>query len=82
MPRRVPSKDQIAEFRKTMNEMTTARLEMFGANAAKYAEVLGTFRDALEKSGFSREEAMQILLKAAELPGRRPIFAGQRGHWK
>lgn len=82
MPRKIPSKEQLAEFTKTMNEMTTARLEMFGANAAKYAEVLGSFRAALEKSGFSSEESMQIILKVAEQPDRRPILAGQHGHWK
>ena len=65
-----------------MNEMMTARLEMFAANAPKYAKALGTFRDALVKSGFSAEESMQIVLKVVELPGGRPGFPGRfHRHW-
>lgn len=60
-----------------------ARLEMFGANAPKYAEVLGTFRAALVKSGFSEEESMQIVLKVLEQPARRPMLMGAfGGHWR
>ena len=79
MPRKVPSKDKLEEFRKTMDEMEAARLERFGANAPKYAEVLGAFRAALQKSGFSADESMQIVLKVLEQPGRRPMFWGRRG---
>lgn len=83
MPRKIPSKEDFVEFRKTMNEMATARLDFFGANVAKYAEVLGAFRAALKKSGFSEEESMQIVLKVIEQPGRRPMFAGgYGGHWR
>ena len=65
-----------------MNDMLKARLEMFADNAARYAEVLGAFRAALEKSGFDKEEAMQIVLKVAEQPSGRPMFPGGRfGHW-
>jgi hypothetical protein len=76
---RPPSDEERAHFMQMMNEMTKARLEMFGSNAAKYAEVLGTFRAALQKSGFSAEESMQIVLKVAEQPGGRPFFG--RGRW-
>ncbi len=66
-----------------MNDMVKARLEMFAVNAARYAEVLGEFRAALEKSGFEKAEAMQIVLKVAEQPGPRPMFAGGHfGHWQ
>ena len=79
---KVPSEEERAEFRKRMNEMIAARMEMFAANAGRYAEVLGAFRAALQKSGFSAEESMQIVLKVAEQPGRRPMFAGgYGGHW-
>jgi hypothetical protein len=77
-----PSKEDSGEFREAMNEMVAAGLDTFAANAAKYAEALGAFRAALEKSGFSPEESMQIVLKVAEQPGRRPMFAGGfGGHW-
>ena len=80
--RRIPSEQERAEFRKRMNEMIAARMEMFATNAGRYAEVLGEFRAALQKSGFSAEESMQIVLKVAEQPGRRPTFAGgYGGHW-
>jgi hypothetical protein len=83
MPRKIPSEEERAQFRKTMNEMITARLDMFAANASRYAEVLGAFREALQKSGFSPEESMQIILKVAEQPGRRPMFmGGHRGPWR
>ncbi len=77
-PMRPPTEEERAQFMKMLNEMTKARLEMFGANAAKYAEVLGTFRAALQQSGFSAEESMQIVLKVAEQPGGRPFFGGRR----
>lgn len=79
MPRKKPTDEERAEFRKRMNEMIAARLDMLAANTDKYAEVLGAFRKALEKSGFSAEESMQIVLKVAEQPGRRPMYAGW--HW-
>jgi hypothetical protein len=79
---KMPSEEERAEFRKRMNEMIAARMEMFASNAGRYAEVLGAFRAALQKSGFSAEESMQIVLKVAEQPGRRPAFAGGfGGHW-
>jgi hypothetical protein len=78
MPRKVPSREELAEFRKAMEEAAMARLDFFRANAAKYAEVLGTFRVALEKSGFSEEESMEIVLRVVEQPGRRPMFG--KGH--
>jgi hypothetical protein len=66
-----------------MNDMTKARLEMFADNAVRYAEVLGAFRAALEKSGFDKGEAMQIVLKVAEQSGRRPMFVGGHfGQWR
>ena len=61
-----------------MTEMISARIDMFKANSVKYAEALGDFRAALEKAGFSKEESMQIILKVAEQPGRRPFFPGGR----
>lgn len=83
MPRKTRSveEEERPDIKKLMNEMTAARLEVFGANVAKYAEVLGAFRAALEKSGFSREESMQIILKVAEQPNRRPPFFWG-GHWR
>jgi hypothetical protein len=59
--------------------MTTVGLDILSANATKYAEALGAFRVALQKSGFSTEESMQIILKVAEQQGRRPIFMGGHG---
>lgn len=79
MVRKIPSKEELAEFREAMNEMATVSLDILSANATKYAEALGTFRSALEKAGFSAEESMQIILKITEPQGRRPIFAGGRG---
>lgn len=77
-----PSEEDRAQFRKMMNEMIAARLEMFAANAPRYAEALGMFRTALQKSGFSPEESMQIILKVAELPGMRTPFGRRHGsHW-
>ena len=82
MQRRIPSEEERAEFGKRMNEMIAARMEMFASNAGRYAEVLGAFRAALQRSGFSAEESMQIVLKVAEQPGGRPMFAGgHRGPW-
>lgn len=65
-----------------MTEMVAARIDMFKTNSAKYAEALGAFRTALQKSGFSAEESMQIVLKVAEWPGgMRPFFhRGPFGH--
>jgi hypothetical protein len=87
MNREPPSDEDRAQFRKFINEMISARLEMFEENAPKFAEALGTFRAALQKNGFSPEESMQIILKVAELPGMggRPFFGGGgRGgkHWR
>lgn len=83
MPRATPSKDKYAEFRKMMDEAESARLERFAANAPKYAEALGTFRAALQKSGFSAEESMQVVLKVLEQPPRRRMFwGGHGGHWR
>jgi hypothetical protein len=83
MPKKLPTKKELADLREFMNEMTTARLEMFRANAARYAEVLGEFRTALEKSGFSSEEAMEIILKVAGQPGPRPMLGGGHGpRWR
>ncbi len=82
MYRRMPSEEEMAEFKKVMIGMTSARLDVFAANAAKVAEVLGTYRTALQKSGFSAEESMQIVLKAAEQQSRRPMPGwGRGGHW-
>ncbi len=76
-----PSEEDRARFRKMMNEMIAARMEMFAANAPKYAEALGTFRKALQNSGFSADESMQIILKVAELPGPRPFGRRHGGRW-
>jgi hypothetical protein len=62
-----------------MNGMTAVRLDVLSANATKYAEALGAIRAALEKSGFSTEESMEIVLKIAEQQGRRPMHAGEHG---
>ena len=78
MPKNVPSDEDLAEFRKFRAQMETARLELFRANAGKYAEALGAFRASLKKSGFSDDESMQIVLKVVEQP-RRPMFWGGRG---
>ena len=86
MPRKIPSSEDIAGFRKNMREgmreMATARLEIFSTNAPKYAEALGAFRAALEKSGFSQEESMQIVLKIVEQPGRPMFRGGHGGPWR
>lgn len=83
MPRKAPSAEKLAELKRMMNEMETARLETFDANAAKYAEVLGAFRAALQKSGFSAEESMQVVIKVLEQPSRRHVFHGGRGgNWR
>ena len=82
MPRKVPPKEKLEEFKEFMSGMMAMRLDVLGANATKYAEVLGAFRAALEKAGFSSEEAMQIVLKVADQQGRRPMHRGQHdGHW-
>jgi len=82
MPKKAPSDEELAEFRKFMNEVETTRLDIFSANAAKYAEVLGAFRAALKKSGFSDDESMQVVLKVVEQP-RRPMFGvGHGGPWR
>ncbi len=78
MPKEIPSKEKLAEFKKMTGEMTTARLDIFSANVTRYAEVLGAYRTALQKSGFSAEESMQIILRAAEQPSRGPMFGGRR----
>ncbi|HUI01458.1 MAG TPA: hypothetical protein VLX56_07495 [Nitrososphaerales archaeon] len=78
----MPTDQERAEFRKRVEEMMEARIDMFAEMSGKYAEALGAFRAALQKSGFSADESMQIVLKVAEGPGRRPMFAGgQGGHW-
>lgn len=83
MPRKAPTDEERAEFRKNMAQMMTARLDMFAATAPKYAEALGAFRAALMKSGFSEEESMQVVLKVVEQPGRRPMFVGGfGGRWQ
>jgi hypothetical protein len=48
MPKKIPSKDEMAEFKKAMSEMTAWRLDILSANATKYAEALGAFRAALQ----------------------------------
>ncbi|HXW37232.1 MAG TPA: hypothetical protein VEJ36_04950 [Nitrososphaerales archaeon] len=68
-----PTDEERAQFKRVMNEMVQSRLEMFKANAPKFADALGTFRDALKSAGFSEEESMQIVLKVAESPGG-PFF--------
>jgi hypothetical protein len=78
MPKKVPPDEKPLEFGKIMSEMATARLDLFRANAPKYAEALGVFRAALKKSGFSDDESMQIVLKSMEQP-RRPMFWGGHG---
>lgn len=83
MPKKTPTNEDRAQFRKFMNEAMKARLEMFADNSPRYAEALGDFRAALEKSGFDRAEAMQIVLKVAEQQSLRPMFMGGHfGHWR
>jgi len=82
MPRKVPSKEELGQFKSIMEEMAAARLAMFSANATKYAEALGAFRAALEKSGFSDAESMQIVLEALEQSGRPMLGGGRGGHWR
>lgn len=83
MPKKVPTDEDRAEFRKRMEQMIEARIDMFSEVSGKYAEALGAFRASLQKSGFSADESMQIILKVAEMPGRRPMFGGWRmgEHW-
>ncbi|HXY56747.1 MAG TPA: hypothetical protein VEH01_03945 [Nitrososphaerales archaeon] len=64
-----------------MREMATARLELFRANATKYAAALGAFRASLKESGFSDDESMQIVLKVVEQPGRPMFWGGHGGPW-
>jgi hypothetical protein len=71
-----PTEEERAEFRKRMSEMMAARLDMLAENSDKYAKVLGAYRKALMKSGFSRAESMQIVLKFAEQTGGRPMHGG------
>ncbi len=79
---KTPTDEERAQFRKMMADMASARIDMFKSNAPKYADALGTFRASLEKSGFSEEEAMQIVLKVVEFPRGRPFFRGGRfGRW-
>lgn len=81
MPRDIPPKERIAEFKDFMNRMTAMRLDVLSANATKYAETLGAVRAALVKSGFSAEESMQLVLQLAE--PRRPMhWRGRSGHWQ
>jgi hypothetical protein len=75
LPRKLQAEERIAKIRRFMSEMQTARIELFASNAPKYAEALGAFRSALRKSGFSDEESTQIVLKAMERRGRRPMWA-------
>jgi hypothetical protein len=82
MPRTIPSKERLAEFREFMNGMMAVRLDVLSANATKYAQTLGAIRAALVKAGFSSEESMQIVLKIAEQRGERPMHGGEHdGHW-
>ena len=80
----MPTEEERAEFRKRMEQMMEARIDMLARVSGKYAEALGGFRAALQKSGFSAEESMQIILKIAEQPGRRPMFGAWRAgeHWR
>ena len=83
MPRKMPTDEERAQFRKAFAEMVSARIDMFKANSSKYADALATFRTTLEKSGFSKEESMQIILKVLEQQRGRPFFhGGPRGRWK
>ena len=82
MPRELPSDEKLAEFGKAMGEMATARLDIFSANATKYAEILGAFRAALKKSGFSDDESMQVVLKVVEQPWRPSFWGGHGGPWR
>ena len=82
MSRNIPSQEKVAEFKKFMNDMMVMQLDVLSANATKYAETMATVRTALVKSGFSSEEAMQIILKLAEPRGRGPMRGGERGHWR
>ena len=79
MPRAMPSDEELAGIKRTMKEMSMARIDIFSTNAADYAKALGAFRAALVESGFSREEAMQVVLKVLEQSTRRPRFIGGRG---
>jgi len=82
MPRKVSSDEELAEFGKVMSRMATARLDVFRANAAKYAEALGIFRAALKKFGFSDDESMQVVLRVVEQPGRPMLWGGHGGPWR
>jgi hypothetical protein len=76
-----PTAEERAQFRRMMTEMVGARIEMFAANSARFAEALGAFRASLIQSGFSAEESLQIILRVAEMPGGGPMFGrGFRGH--
>jgi hypothetical protein len=76
MPRKAPAEEERARLREAMDNMIKARIEMFADNSERYARALGKFRGALVKSGFNKDEAMQIVLKVAETNAGRPRFMG------
>ncbi len=80
MERKMPTEEEKARFRNMMNEMIKARIEMFATAAPDYARALGTFRAELQKSGFSPEESMQIVLKVADQQGPRGFWGGRHRH--
>jgi hypothetical protein len=65
MSRRMPSKEELDEWRRVRIQMAAVGLDVVSAHATKYAEALGALGDALQKSGFSKEESVQIILKVA-----------------
>lgn len=77
----MPTDEEKAQFRAMMNDMIKARIEMFATIAPDYARALGLFRAELRKSGFSPEESMQIVLKAAEQQGPRGFWGRGHRHW-
>lgn len=79
MPKKSSINEERAQFRKAMQEMTEARVQMFMDNAPRFAQALGVFRAELEEAGFSREESMQIILKMGEFPQGRPMWRGWGG---
>ena len=81
MERKTPTDEEKAQFRAMVREMAKARIALFSETAPEFARALGTFRAELQKSGFSAEESMQIILKVAEQPRMRGFWGGRRGHW-
>lgn len=81
MESKMPTEEERAQFRAMLDRMISARIEMFATHAPEFARALGTFRAELQKSGFSAEESMQVVLKVADQQRWGGFRGGRRGHW-